>query len=61
MADKKVGRPTDNPKSKSIHVRLDSESEKVLNGYCERNKVTMAEAIRNGIKLLGVSKKEIAD
>lgn len=58
MADKKVGRPTDNPKSKSIHVRLDSESEKILNSYCERNNVTMAEAIRNGIKLLGVSEKK---
>lgn len=58
MADKKVGRPTDNPKSKSIHVRLDSESEKILNSYCESNNVAMAEAIRNGIKLLGISKKK---
>lgn len=57
MADKKVGRPTDNPKSKSIHVRLDSESEKILNSYCKSNNITMAEAIRNGIKLLGDKKK----
>ena len=48
----KMGRPTDNPKGKSIHVRLDAESEKILDTYMRKENVTRAEAIRRGIRKL---------
>lgn len=45
----RTGRPTENPKGKSIHVRLDSKSEKILDEYSEQEQITRAEAIRHGI------------
>lgn len=49
---KKIGRPTDNPKGSQIHVRLDVESEDILNRYCEQENVSKMEAARRGIKKL---------
>ncbi len=49
---KKMGRPTDNPKSNPIHVRLDNESLKILDKYCEQENVKRTEGIRQGIRLL---------
>jgi len=49
---KKMGRPTDNPKGTSIHVRLDEESKIILNKYCEQEQVTKMEGTRRGIKKL---------
>ena len=48
----RTGRPTDNPKGKSLHVRLDCESEEILEEYCKQEDITRAEGIRDGIKLL---------
>jgi hypothetical protein len=47
-----MGRPTDNPKDKTLFVRLDSESSDTLDAYCEQEQVTKAEAARRGIKKL---------
>ena len=52
MPDKKMGRPTDNPKSERITVRLDNESTNILTSYCEQEKIERAEAIRRGVKKL---------
>lgn len=49
---KKMGRPTDNPKGTSIHVRLDEEARTVLDEYCNQEQVTKMEATRRGIKKL---------
>ncbi len=49
---KKMGRPTDNPKGVSIHVRLDKESDEILDAYCRQEKVAKTEAVRRGIKKL---------
>lgn len=49
---KKAGRPTDNPKGKPIHVRLDKKSDEILEKYCEKNNVSRAEGIRRGISKL---------
>ena len=49
---KKMGRPTDNPKGISTHVRLDAECEAVLAQYCAQEQVAKTEAIRRGIKKL---------
>lgn len=50
--EKKMGRPTDNPKGRPIHVRLDAEADTILEAYCAKERVTRAEAIRRGIYLL---------
>lgn len=45
----RTGRPTDNPKGKPVHIRLDEKSEKILEAYTKQEKVSRAEAIRRGI------------
>lgn len=49
---KKIGRPTNNPKDSRITVRLDKESQEILNQYCKQEKVNKMEATRRGIKKL---------
>lgn len=49
---KTLGRPTDNPKGKPIHVRLDSRSDEIVSRYAEQEGVSRAEAIRRGIEKL---------
>ena len=44
-----MGRPTDNPKDTSIHVRLDAECVETLKQYCIQENVGRAEAVRRGI------------
>lgn len=48
----RAGRPTDNPKGKPIHVRLDAKSKIILDEYTKQEKVSRAEAIRRGIEKL---------
>lgn len=50
--DKKMGRPTDNPKISSLTVRLDEESDKILKDYSSKYNITRTEAARKGIKKL---------
>ena len=45
----KKGRPTDNPKGKSIHVRLDQKCQEILNKYAKQESISIAEGIRKGI------------
>ena len=52
VPEKKLGRPTDNPKSLPIHVRLDKECTEILEKYCSIYQLSRAEAIRTGIKKL---------
>lgn len=47
---KKMGRPTNNPKVTRITVRMDEETSKILDNYCEQENVERAEAVRRGIK-----------
>ncbi len=49
---KKMGRPTSNPKSNPIHVRLDDESIEILDKYCNQEEIKRTEGIRHGIKML---------
>ena len=49
----RTGRPkAENPKCNDIKVRLDEETKAKLDEYCEKNGITRAEAIRQGIHLL---------
>ena len=48
----KMGRPTDNPKSNSVNIRLDAECVRILAEKQKTDKVPRAEWIRRGIKML---------
>ena len=48
----RTGRPTDNPKPNKISIRISDEDKKILEDYCEREKVNKTEAISIGIKTL---------
>jgi hypothetical protein len=52
MANKKMGRPTDNPKPYRVYARLDIESKEILDAYVKQEKITAMEATRRGIKKL---------
>ena len=54
----RTGRPTDNPKPYKITTRIDEESKKILDKYCEQKKVSQMEAVRRGIKKLENDLKE---
>lgn len=49
----RTGRPkSDNPKSNSIHVRLDNETRDILEDYCNQENIAKTEGIRRGIHRL---------
>ncbi|MCL2851947.1 MAG: ribbon-helix-helix protein, CopG family [Defluviitaleaceae bacterium] len=52
MADKKIGRPTDEPKPNRIDIRVTDEDLVILRDYCERTGKSRPEAIREGIRSL---------
>lgn len=54
----RTGRPkVDNPKNVKYSIRLDIDTEKRLQEYCNLVGITKGEAIRKGIKLLLEQKK----
>ena len=53
---KKMGRPTDNPKIRIVHAKIDEDTSAILDMYCEDKQVNNSEAIRRGIHLLLVQK-----
>ena len=52
MSNKKMGRPTENPKPTQIAVRFDNETLKILDEYCESEKVSRAEGTRQAVRKL---------
>lgn len=54
----RTGRPkVDEPKDIRFSIRIDNDTNKKLDDYCEENSITKAEAIRQGIHLLLSQKK----
>lgn len=49
MGNKKMGRPTDNPKDITFKVRLDKETSKKLIECSDKMNVSKAEVIRQGV------------
>ena len=47
-----MGRPTDNPKGTQIAVRFDEETLKILDDYCNKEKVSRAEGTRRAVRKL---------
>jgi len=56
LADKKLGRPTDNPKPVRMGIRMDADTIKKLDAYCEAHNILRSEAVRIAINML-VSQK----
>lgn len=52
MGEKKRGRPSDNPKSHRIAVKMDDETKFILDAYCIQENVNKMEAARRGIRKL---------
>lgn len=48
----RTGRPTNNPKTNKITVRLDNESTDIMEKYCKQEGVEKGEAVRRGLKKL---------
>jgi putative uncharacterized protein FNV0124 len=54
---KKMGRPVNkNPKNIEIRTRVDEETSKIINLYCEEKKITRSDFLRLGIGMV-LSKK----
>ena len=50
---KKIGRPKSlKPKSIKLTVRVDEETNKILEDYCDRKNKTIVEGVRDGINYL---------
>ncbi|MED4955920.1 ribbon-helix-helix domain-containing protein [Paenibacillus macerans] len=52
MADKKMGRPTDNPKPNKITIRMDNDTLEKLDKYCKNNNIERSEGVRRAIHKL---------
>lgn len=53
-----IGRPkAENPKDIKYSIRLDAETEKRLQIYCQKHGISKGEAIRKGVHLLLEEKK----
>ena len=48
----KMGRPTDNPKTFQVVVKLDEDSQQILLDFCEKRHVSRSEAVRIAIAKL---------
>ena len=57
MTNKKIGRPTDNPKNSRLDIRLDDECIEILEKYSKQENKSKAESARIGIKKLKVDIK----
>ena len=49
MANKKMGRPTDAPKNKTIKFRIDDETDKQLERCSKELKISKSEVLRKGV------------
>jgi len=52
LGEKKMGRPTDNPKPYRMTIKYDEECKQILETYCNQENVNKMEAGRRGIKKL---------
>ncbi len=55
--NKKMGRPTDWPKSVQIAVRFDKNTLDILDEYCEKENLSRAEGTRQAVRKLKEEKK----
>lgn len=49
---KKMGRPTDNPKTTQFSVRFDETTLEVLDDFCKKNLMTRPQGVREAVRRL---------
>ena len=49
---KKMGRPTDNPKSTQFRVRFDQEALRILDEFCKKESISRPEGVRRAVRRL---------
>lgn len=52
MSDKKIGRPTEDPKTIKLTVRVNSETNDKLEKYCIKKGISKADGVRKAINNL---------
>lgn len=50
--NKKMGRPTNDPKPIKITARINEQALVILKDYCEKNSITQAQGIRDALNYL---------
>ncbi len=49
---KKIGRPTDDPKTVQFSVRFDETTLKILDDFCRKNAMTRPQGVREAVRRL---------
>lgn len=49
---RKMGRPTDSPKTTQFSVRFDNETIEILDDYCNQENVSRPEGVRRAVRKL---------
>lgn len=49
---KKMGRPTDSPKTTQFSVRFDEKTIKILDEYCNKENINRPEGVRRAVRKL---------
>lgn len=49
---KKMGRPTDNPKTAQFSVRFDEPTLRILDNFCKKNDMTRPQGVREAVRRL---------
>lgn len=49
---KKMGRPTDSPKTTQFSVRFDSDTLQILDDYCKTESLTRPQGVRDAVRKL---------
>lgn len=49
---KKMGRPTDSPKTIQFSVRFDNETINILDEYCQQENISRPEGVRRAVRKL---------
>lgn len=52
MPNKKIGRPTDNPKTTQFSIRFDDETLSILDDYCQSKSLTRPQGVREAVRRL---------
>lgn len=47
-----MGRPTDAPKQTQLGIRFDAETLSILDNFCQKEKLSRAEGVRQAVKRL---------
>ena len=52
MPPKKIGRPTESPKTTQFSIRFDEETLKILDEFCAKENLSRPEGVRKAVQSL---------